>query len=116
MAKQGSIRAGGKYTGSHTTVIPAAATVCDIVNGCPHVTKISLGFITANLTSLRGKKRVKMSPYENGSMLLRVRDNTAIQEVRVFSENIHKTMDWIESNLHKKGTIVSSRSPADATD
>ncbi len=80
-------RSGGKYSGNHTTLIPAAAIVCDIAHACPSVTKISPGFIKAGLHSAHGKRRVKITDSE-GSILLSVRDNTSHQEVRVYTSDM----------------------------
>lgn len=84
-------RSGGKYSSSHTTVIPAAGTICDIVNKCPIVTRISLGFITAGLRSVSGQRRVKITEYV-GVILLSVRDNTSRQEVYVYADDLQKAM------------------------
>ncbi len=80
-------RSGGKYSGNHTTLIPAAAIVCDIAHACPSVTKISPGFIKAGLHSAHGNRRVKITDSE-GSILLSVRDNTSHQEVRVYTSDM----------------------------
>ncbi len=76
-------RSGGKYSGNHTTLIPAAALVCDIANACPSVIKISPGFIKAGIHSAHGNRRVKITD-DGSSILLSVRDNTSHQEVRVY--------------------------------
>lgn len=81
-------RSGGKYGGGHTTLIPAAAVVCDAAHASPHVTKISPGFIKAGLRSVSGRRRVKINDCGEG-LLLSVRDNTSHQEVRVYVSNIH---------------------------
>ncbi|MDO8664610.1 MAG: DUF2103 domain-containing protein [Candidatus Liptonbacteria bacterium] len=81
-------RSGGKYSGNHTTLIPAAATLCDIANACPNVTKISPSFITSGIGSAQGKRRVKIIE-DGGNILLSVRDNTSHQEVRVYVSNMH---------------------------
>ncbi len=80
-------RAGGKYSGNHTSLIPAAAVVCDIAHACPTVTRISPGFIKAGLRSVNGQRRVKITDYE-GLILLSVRDNTSHQEVHVYAQDV----------------------------
>jgi hypothetical protein len=82
MAKK-SARAGGKFGGDHTTVIPAAGIIADIAGSCRVVTKISVGFIKAGLPNAKGKRRVKIA-VEEGGILLTVRDNTSQQELRVY--------------------------------
>lgn len=79
-------RAGGKYSGNHTTLIPAAAIVCDIAHNCSSVTRISPGFITAGLRSAHGERRIKITEDE-GTILLSVRDTTSHQEVYVYANN-----------------------------
>ncbi|OGZ01142.1 MAG: hypothetical protein A3B13_00255 [Candidatus Liptonbacteria bacterium RIFCSPLOWO2_01_FULL_45_15] len=80
-------RSGGKYSGNHTTLIPAAAIVCDIAHACPSVMKISPSFITSGLRSAQGKRRVKIIE-DGGNILLWVRDNTSCQEVRIYVSNM----------------------------
>jgi hypothetical protein len=80
-------RSGGKYSGNHTTLIPAAAMVADIANNCPQVTRISPGFIKAGLHSVGGKRRIKITDHE-GVILLSVRDDTSHQEVYVYATDM----------------------------
>ena len=82
-------RSGGKFCGTHTTLISAAMTICDIAVRCPYVTKISPGFITAGLPSAQGKRRVKITD-DGRSILLLIRDNTSKQEVRIFVSNMQE--------------------------
>jgi hypothetical protein len=83
-------RAGGKYCGSHTTIISAATLMTDFASTLDAVTKIHLGFIKAGLPSVSGDRRVKFTD-DNGSILLKVRDNTSHQEVRIYTSNIQET-------------------------
>ena len=80
-------RAGGKYTGNHTSLIPLAALLCDIAYTCPAVTKISPGFIKAGLRSVSGQRRVKITQDVSG-ILLAVRDNASHQEVRIYAIDV----------------------------
>ena len=84
-------RSGGKYSGNHTTLIPAAAIVCDVAHECPAVTRISPGFIKAGLRSVHGQKRVKLTR-DNGAILLSIRDNASHQEVRVYASDVQAAM------------------------
>lgn len=79
-------RSGGKYSGNHTTLIPAAAIACDVANACPSVTRISPGFIKAGLRSVQGQRRVKITEREN-ALLLSIRDNTSHQEVWIYGSD-----------------------------
>ena len=80
-------RKGGKFTGNHTTLIPAAAIMCDIAAACPSVTKITPGFLKAGLKSVGGQRRVKIIDKGSGAILLSIRDNASHQEVHVYTSN-----------------------------
>jgi hypothetical protein len=79
-------RSCGKYSGNHTTLIPAAALVCDVAHECSSVTRISPGFIKAGLRSVNGHRRIKITE-NKGAILLSVRDNTSHQEVYVYASD-----------------------------
>lgn len=99
-------RSGGKYGGSHTTVIPAAGVVCDIAHDCPAVTRISPGRISAGLPSVGGKRRVKIS--DSGSVVvLMVRDNVSLQEIRVYADNIQAAKEAIARGARNEGLHIS---------
>lgn len=99
-------RLGGKYCGSHTTVIPAAAILTDIAHRKLEVSKILLGYIKAGLNSVNGQKRVKLTDCE-GSVLLSVRDNTTHQEVRIYTSNNHETKLSIAREARNNGLAIS---------
>lgn len=101
-------RAGGKFCGSHTTLIPAAAIVADIASASPHVTKISLGFIKAGLRSVSGKRRVKIAD-DGKSILLSVRDTASHQELRIFASNLEGAKQAIAKGVHGAGIVVVHR-------
>ena len=89
MSKVGH-RQGGKFGGSHTTLIPLAELLADIAAGEDEVTNVVPGFIKAGLRSVSGQRRVKITDVIGG-VLLSIRDNTSHQEVRVYTTDIHKT-------------------------
>lgn len=99
-------RAGGKFTSSHSTVIPAAGVIVDIAHECSSVTKISLGFIKAGLRPAKGIKRVKIKCDES-SLFLSVRDNTAQQELRVYATDVEGAKRSIRERAQEAGFIVS---------
>jgi hypothetical protein len=101
-------RNGGKFTGSHTTCIPASAVVADIAEQSAYVTKIALGYIKAGLKPLRGERRVKMTD-DGKSLLLQVRDNTSHQELRIFTTDQLKAKKALVEGIHKTGMKISSR-------
>ena len=106
MSRKGS-RAGGKYTSSHTTVIPAAGEIADIASNCVSVTKISLGFIKAGLPGAKGIKRLKVT-IGDGSIVFSVRDNTSLQELRVYVLDMPNALKIIRTEARKKGFVISS--------
>lgn len=107
-------RSGGKFSGNHTTMIPAAAIVADIAAKCPWVTNVSPGFIKAGLKPTSGPKRVKISD-DGSSLLLAVRDNTSHQEVRVHSKDMQQTRLAIARGARNAGlTIAFGKKPKEA--
>lgn len=102
-----STRSGGKYSGSHTTVIPLAAAMADIAHKRKEVTKISLGFITAGLSPSRSGSRVKIGYGNNGHVLLQVRGNTAQQEIHVFTTNPIETKLALARGARNLGVHIS---------
>lgn len=99
-------RAGGKYGGGHTTVVPAAGVIADFAEECAYVTKISVGFIKSGLKTTKGLKRVKFT-VTDGSLLIAVRDNISHQELRVYATDVAKAKHAIATNAHKAGFIVT---------
>ena len=81
-------RLGGKYSGNHTTLIPAATIVCDIAHACSSVTRISPGFIKGGLKSANGRRRVKITEHQS-AILLSVRDNVSQQEIYIYADDRH---------------------------
>ncbi len=102
MAKQKGIRAGGKVTGSHTTVVPAAAEVVDIAHKCDCVTKIVLGYIKAGLPSAKGLRKVKVAE-KDACLLFSVRDNTTHQEIYVYGNNLVRAKEEIMHKVQMAG-------------
>ncbi len=106
MAKRKGQRMGGKFTGSHTTVIAAATQIADIADECESVTKIALGFIKTGLPSIKGLKRLKIQ-VGDGSLLLTVRDNIAQQELRVYATDVDRAKRSIAARAIKEGFSVA---------
>ncbi len=99
-------RAGGKYGGSHTTVVPAAGIIADIAHACPFVTKISVGFIKSGLRTTKGLRRIKITA-DAGSLLVSVRDNISHQELRIYTNDTLSTKHTVASGAHKAGFTVA---------
>jgi hypothetical protein len=99
-------RSGGKFSGNHTTLSPAARIVADIAAACPSVTKISPGFLKAGLPSVNGQRRVKILD-DSGQVLLSVRDNCSHQEVHVYTSDAHATKLAIARGARNAGLHIS---------
>lgn len=100
-------RSGGKYTGNHTTLTPFAAQVCDILTKIKEVNKISPGLIKAGLKSANGNKKVKISTGGKGSLLIYVRDNSSIQIIYIYTNDLNRTEIQIARELIKNNIQVS---------
>ena len=74
---------GKKSRGTHITLIDAAEPLVKTAEKLPEVTKIVLGFIKAT-PGKKGQKRVKFTITRSG-LLLTVRGNTSVQEVRIYT-------------------------------
>lgn len=99
-------RSGGKFGGSHTTIIDAAIIVADIANKQLEVTKILVGFIKPGLPSAKGQRRVKIIDRER-SILLAVRGNTSHQEIVVYTSDVQKTKLAIAQGARNAGLHIS---------
>lgn len=85
-------RAGGKFTGSHTTIIDAALVVADTAAKQEEVSKISLGIIEAASSK---KMRLKFKPIPAGWEVI-VYGRMTLQFIRVFTSDPKKTKNAIE--------------------
>lgn len=88
-------RSGGKFGGSHTTMIPLAEVLVDSIVKHYSVTKISAGFIKAGLPSANGNRQMKIYDAQGG-MRLRIRDNTTRQDVWVFTKGVQEITQILE--------------------
>ena len=87
-------RAGGKFAGSHSTLIDAAVVVADTAAARPEVSKIVLGFIIGGKKNRR--PRVKITPIQAGLRVV-VCGNIAIQEMYVYTSDPPLTQKAIEA-------------------
>lgn len=83
-------RAGKKYTSNHSTIIDACGTLVDFANKHACIQKITLGIIKP-IPGSRGSfvKRIKFVQ-EPACLFVKVRGNKAVQELRLFSDNINQ--------------------------
>lgn len=99
-------RSGKKYTGSHTTLIPAAATIADKAFASSYVERISPGFIKAGLPSVAGIRRVKIRAI-TGGLLLTVRDNTSQQELHLYTNERSRAIADIVRGAEEEDMVVT---------
>jgi hypothetical protein len=99
-------RSGKKYGGSHTSLIPLAAVICDIAHQSPSVTKISPGFIKAGLKSVGGQRRIKIAS-DKTHILLSIRDNASHQEVRVYADDVEAVKLMIAQGARSEGIQIT---------
>jgi hypothetical protein len=90
-------KTGGKCTSSHTTYIESANVFIKFANNSPLVTKISLGIIKGLPHSKGGVTRRIKYIKEKACLLLKIRGNRAIQEIRLFSNKI----EFLEQEIIK---------------
>ncbi|HCJ45733.1 MAG: hypothetical protein COZ27_00610 [Candidatus Moranbacteria bacterium CG_4_10_14_3_um_filter_41_65] len=83
-------RSGGKFGGSHTSMIPLAEVLVDSIVKYSYVSKISAGYIKAGLSPSNGNRQVKVYDAKGG-IRLRVRDNTSRQDILVCTGNALET-------------------------
>ncbi len=89
---------GGKITGSHSTVIPAAEKLVDFLQKVNEVDKISIGFIKHGIKS--GKHAIKIIELNSG-ILVKVRGSASIQEIRVYTKNKNNVKDMVKEFAQK---------------
>lgn len=99
-------RFGKKNRGGHTTVIPLAGEIYDLVHKLELVIGISFGLIKAGLKSVNGQRRVKLTDV-SGGIALGVRDNTSFQEIKVYADNLQEARTAIARVILNKGVSIS---------
>lgn len=88
---------GKKRGGTHTTLIDAAEVPVRIASKIPGISRIAPGFIKSGLRAPSSGPSVKIIK-ETGCLLLNIRGNTSVQDVRVY----HGDLDFAEAELNKK--------------
>lgn len=84
-------RDGGKIGGNHTTLLDLAVVMTDIASSYPEVKTISPGHIVVNRDKSGGNRRVKFA-WIKGGLLMTIRQNRSVQEVRVYTTDTQSTM------------------------
>lgn len=85
---------GRKSTGSHTTLIEVALPLVKEAEKLEAVKRISLGYIKAT-PGTPGRKGVKFT-FMQGGLLAKVRGNTAIQEIRIYTDFRQEVQEALE--------------------
>jgi len=107
-----SHRAGGKFNKKHTTVIPFAGEICDMLYDVASIYSINLEIITPfKGGGSSGKKRIKIFP-DGFSIRLSVKDNCSHQNIRFFTNDIQSTIVEIEKILKKNRILTQIMKPA----
>ncbi|MFW0871114.1 MAG: hypothetical protein ACKKL4_01515 [Patescibacteria group bacterium] len=79
-------KSGKKFASSHSSYTEMANNLVSFLETTDGINKISAGIIKTNLSNLKGSKRIKL--LDQGScVLLRIRDNISLQEVRLYGDN-----------------------------
>lgn len=99
-------RSGGKYGGSHTTFIPAAAVAADVAASCDAVTNIASGIINIPRGKSGSRRNVKIVDVESGILLI-VTDGAAHQEVRVYVSDTQAAKLYIARGVRNQGLTIS---------
>ncbi len=94
-------------TNTHTTMIEVAEViVCQGALRDPYATRITLGKIERTARGARGKYRVKFTDI-NGAILLQIRGNLYVQDIRVFTDNIQATRTHLAQFAATHGYAIS---------
>lgn len=97
--------AGGKFTRSHTSAIPAANEILNVLTKMSEVKKISLGVIKAGKPS-GGKRRIKIKKRPVG-FLLTVRGNNSIQEISIYTTELEKVVEKLKKEMNGVDVEIS---------
>lgn len=89
-------RAGGKISGKHTTVIPAAEKIIDFLEKQTEVKKISVGFIKQGIKG--GKHSLKIVKTTSG-LLLKVRGTASIQDIWIYTDDADGVAKMVEEKF-----------------
>lgn len=85
---------GKKSAGSHTTLIEAVQPLIKEAEKISEVGRIALGIIKPT-PGRTGKRRVKFIKI-NGGLLLKVRGNTSVQEIRIYTDYPNKVQRLLQ--------------------
>jgi hypothetical protein len=78
-------KSGKKFAANHSSYTKMAGGLVRALEGNEAVSKISAGIIKTNLPNVGGKKRIKLVD-EGSCLLVRLRGNISLQEVRLYGD------------------------------
>lgn len=90
--------AGKKFSPSHTTVIDEATETAKLASRLSEVTKVTLGIIK-NIKN--GKRNIAFTKIPAG-LLVKVRGNSSIQQLFIFTSDSAKTQDKLYRGFWSK--------------
>ena len=90
--------AGGKFCGSHTTIIDAAYDLVRFLNNQPEVKKISLGIIR-QCKAGSSQKNIKIKETTSG-LELTIRGNMYVQTIFVYLEDAEANREGVEKMIN----------------
>lgn len=99
-------RDGRKFGGEHGSLIDLAAEISDMLQRLPETEKISPGFIKMGIGNGRGRKSVKIID-EAGCVLLKIKQSSSYQEVRIFTKNRQSLKLQLAKWLRNNGINIS---------
>lgn len=84
-------RDGGKFIGSHTTVLDTTGLIADIAAKRPEVTKINVSVMAMGKGVAGGQRRLKFSDAGPTTILVTVRQSRSVQELWIHSTDVRVT-------------------------
>ena len=95
-----------KFGGKHTTTIPVAKTIANILAKSELVKKISTGIIKSYRGKSGGRKHIKILGNES-SILIKVTDNSNNQQVRIYTNDSESVKALIIKKSEERGFTTS---------
>lgn len=86
-------KAKGPKIVSHTTLIDAAAPLVKYAASLPTVDRVAPGFLKTGIKKLRSHQSKVKFTHQEGFILLQVRGNISVQEVRVYSKDTQTVLE-----------------------
>jgi len=95
-----------KFGGSHTSLIPTAETIVNILAKYEVIKKISPGVISSYRGKNGGRRHIKISNNDSGILLI-ITDNSNNQKVRIYTKDTVVVKNLITKKAKEKGFTTS---------